>query len=265
MSTGTGFAAPVFYSLRLWAGLEHEILTLGDFDSDGDYDILGGGNANGTLDFLVNNGSGTFTPAFEMYGGSSLTEMLNYDINGDLKPDLLMTHLYSQGGTGAHVDYFMNNSLSNWIQTPPASYQMERGAEASGDMQSMVTSDNDYLALRPGVTLSTSEYPIRMIGEATAASATPLRLKFGVEMHAMAAGIRQRIEVYNFSQSMWDVVDVRTSRRGDDMLWFDIANRAEHIEPGTRRVRVRVSYKATRPVLAFPWTVRLDRIAWATR
>jgi hypothetical protein len=84
-------------------------------------------------------------------------------------------------------------------------------------------------------------------------------------MHAMALGIQQRVEVYNFAQSKWDVLDVRTSRRGDDMLWFDVPNRADHVEPGTLRVRARVSYKATRPVLAFPWSVRVDRIAWATR
>ncbi len=265
LSNGAGFDAPVFYSLRLWAGFQHEILTLGDFDSDGDLDILGGANINGALDFLVNSGNGTFTPGFEMYGGADMTEMQNYDLNGDLKPDILATHLVNAGGTGPHMDYFMNTTSGNWLQMPPTSYQLERGSEAFGNLQSVATSNNDYLALRPGVTLGTSEYPIRMIAEATAASATPLRLKFGIEMHAMALGIRQRIEVYNFAQSKWDVLDVRTSRRGDDMLWFDVPDRADHIEPGTRRVRARVSYKATRPVLSFPWSVRVDRVSWATR
>lgn len=264
-STGLGFQSPVFYSLRLWAGLQHEGLTLGDFEGDGDYDILGSAEPNGALDFLVNNGSGSFAPGFEMNGGRPVTEMLNRDINGDLKPDLVMVHLTSGGGIGPHVDYYFNQTAPNWLQTPPENYFMQSGAVSSGELPALTDSDNEYVSLHAGPTLSSSIPPVRIVAEATVPTATPAQMRVGVEMHSPSLGIRRRFEAFNFSLNKWDMVDVRSLRRGDDMLWFHLTNAPAYVEPGKRTVRVRVSCMLTKPVLVYPWVVRIDRIAWATK
>ena len=262
-SNGTGFDAPVFYSLRLWAGLEHEFVTLGDFDSDGDNDLVGLGNANGTLDFLVNDGGGNFAPGYEDYGGNPVTEMQNHDLNGDLKPDLIMSHGVSGGGIGAHVDYFMNETPGNWLQLPPSNFQMARGRIVNGTLESLSTSNNQYLVTAPGPTLAV-EAPIQVVADATSPLASPTRLKIGIELHAAVTGVRRTLEIYNFGAGAWQAVNVETASRGDEMLWFDLPA-AGLVEPGTQTVRARVSLRSTRPVLSYPWMVRLDRIAWAVK
>jgi hypothetical protein len=264
-SNGTGWQAPVFYSLRLWAGLQHEAITLGDFDSDGDFDILGGGNANGTLDFLTNTGSGTFIEGFEMYGGNPITEMQNVDLNGDLKPDLVMTHLYSGGGTGAHVDYFLNTSPQNWLQLPPATMSTVTGHAISGNLASVATSDNEYLVYRPGITFSSGQAPVQVVMEAVSPSQTPIRMKLAIEGHTQFAGISRTLEAFDFVKGNWVAVVSSNLARGDDLLWLDTDQAARFVEQGTRIVRVRVSFRPTRPIFTFPWNVRIDRVAWAVR
>ena len=264
-SSGSGFNSPVFYSLRLWAGLEHEALTLGDFDSDGDFDILGGGNANGTLDFLINGGSGNFAAGFEMYGGNPLTEMQNHDLDGDLKPDLIMTHLVSGGGIGAHVDYFMNTSPQNWSQLPPTTMQLQPGRSMAGNLASIGTADNDYLTVAPGVTFSTSQEPVQLTIEATSPLQSPQRLKVGIEAHAVAGGIRRVVEAFDFQADAWETLDAANLTRGDEMLWINVPQAARFVQTGTKMVRMKVSMRATQPVFSYPWTAKIDRIAWAVK
>lgn len=264
-SNGPGFDAPVFYSLRLWAGLEHEVLTLGDFDSDGDYDVLGGGNANGTLDFLINGGSGNFSAGFEIYGGNPMTEMQSQDLNGDLKPDLIMTHLVSGGGIGAHVDYFLNTSPQNWAQLPPTAAAVQPGRTMEGGLASLVAADNSYMSLAPGVTFSTSQAPIQLTVEATSPQQFPQRIKAGIEAHAIAGGIRRTIDAYDFQAAAWHQAAVSYLSRGDEMLWFELPQPARFVEPGTRTMRMRVSMRATQPVFSYPWIAKIDRIAWAVK
>lgn len=264
-SNGSGFDPPVFYSLRIWAGFRHEALTLGDFDSDGDFDILGSANPNGALDFLVNGGNGAYSAGFEMNGGNPLTEIQNHDLNGDLKPDLIMTHLVSGGGIGAHVDYFLNTSPGNWAQLPPSSMTLQPGREMGGTLASLAIADNDYLSLAPGVTFSTSQAPIQLVVEAASPTQAPQRIKFGVEAHAAAAGLRQKVEAYNFQTAAWETLGEATLPRGDQMAWIDSGQAARFVEQGTRTIRLRVSIRATAPVFAYPWTVKIDRIAWAVK
>jgi hypothetical protein len=264
-SNGSGFDAPVYYSLRLWAGFGHEALTLGDYDSDGDYDILGGANPNGALDFLVNGGNGSYSAGFEIYAGNPFTEMQSQDLDGDLKPDIIMTHLVSGGGIGAHVDYFFNTSQGNWSQLPPASMELSPGRSMGGTMASLATANNDYLTVAPGITFSTSQAPIQLLVEAVSPLQSPQRMKLGFEGHALAGGIRRTVEAYDFQAAAWETVDVSFLTRGDDMTWFDLPSAARFVQPGIRTVRLRVSLRATAPVFAYPWTAKIDRLAWAIK
>jgi hypothetical protein len=65
-------------------------------------------------------------------------------------------------------------------------------------------------------------------------------------------------------QNEWQTIDLQTAARGDEMLWFDLPS-SQFVQQGTRALRARVSFKASGPTLTYPWTVRIDRIAWATR
>jgi hypothetical protein len=264
-SNGSGFDAPAYYSLRLWSGFGHEALTLGDYDSDGDYDVLGGADPNGALDFLVNGGSGSYAPGFEIYAGNPFTEMQSQDLDGDLKPDIIMTHLVSGGGIGAHVDYFFNTTPGNWSQLPPSSMELAIGRGMGGNLASLASANNDYLTVAPGITFSTSQAPIQLVVDAISPVQSPQRIKIGIEGHAIAGGIRRTVEAYDFQASGWESVDVAFLTRGDDMAWLDLTSAHRFVQPGTRTVRMRVSLRATAPVFSYPWTAKIDRLAWAIK
>jgi hypothetical protein len=200
-----------------------------------------------------------------MYGGNPLTEMQNHDLNGDLKPDLIMSHLVSGGGIGAHVDYFFNTTAGNWVQLPPTSMDLSTGRGMGGNMVSLTTSNNDYLIVAPGITFTTSQPPVQFVVEAVSPVQSPQRIKVGFEGHAIAGGIRKTIEAYDFQANSWETIDVAFFTRGDDMAWYDPSSAQRFVQAGSRTLRLRISLKATAPVFSYPWTAKIDRIAWAIK
>src|SRR5262249_45565580 len=66
----------------------------------------------GSAGVLLGNGDGTFAPvtAYSANGTNSVQVVLS-DVNGDGKPDLLMSNLYGScvGCTGSGVDVFLGN------------------------------------------------------------------------------------------------------------------------------------------------------------
>ena len=80
------FAAPVTYSTGTGSGPYY--LTLGDFNRDGNLDIIVANNGNATVDLLLGTGTGTVgTPTSYAVGGSAIFATEG-DINGDDRVDL---------------------------------------------------------------------------------------------------------------------------------------------------------------------------------
>jgi hypothetical protein len=72
------FGAPVLYTTLF------SLSDVGDFDLDGDVDLVGGGGA--TLRILLNDGTGSFPTSVDLIGQSGVRAG---DFTGDGRPDLL--------------------------------------------------------------------------------------------------------------------------------------------------------------------------------
>jgi hypothetical protein len=100
LGNGDGtFQTPTTYGS---GGVSPRHVALGDLNGDGRLDIVVANapnySADGTVGVLLGNGNGTFqTAAAYDSGGSSSTSVAIADVNGDGKPDLLVTNLNSYG------------------------------------------------------------------------------------------------------------------------------------------------------------------------
>jgi hypothetical protein len=148
----------------------------------------------------------------------------------------------------------------------PFNFLITRGNAVGGNTTSSVEySDNDRLVVRPGITLSTSQAPILFRVFGTSAHAPTASLKFVVEVSGTSASIQQLVEFFNFTSSTWEVMDQRNLTTSDTTITVSAGGAiSRFIQAGTSEVRARVSYRATGPVLGFPWSTRIDMMHWVS-
>lgn len=152
-----------------------------------------------------------------------------------------------------------------WSQVNAEQYTLVRGNLLSGGLPDLHTSNDISMALRPGVTLSSAQRPIVLELEATAPSGQVAGMQFVIESRATSTNVRQWVELYSFTTESWVVMDSRPTSVADQRIEIPITNMTQYRESGTGRVMARISYKAEGPVLAFPWTARIDQAVWRTR
>ena len=139
---------------------------------------------------------------------------------------------------------------------------IERGVVMTGNVNDLLFSDDSRLQMRPGPVFSSTDAPVRLLLEATSHTATPSSMTFRYEGQASATAIQRRVEAYNFSTAQWMSVNTGASTTSDESVAVNIANPTQFVQPGTNKVRVRLSFIANGPVFAFPWTARIDRAVW---
>nr|MBA3726153.1 hypothetical protein [Armatimonadota bacterium] len=152
---------------------------------------------------------------------------------------------------------------------PPSSFTVFRGLLLSGDLNSLLESDDNRLVMRPGVVFSTEEPPIQLIVNATSPNATPSRLEFSVEAHCSVSNIKQllsnieqRIALYNFDTQAYETLKTSTATTSDSTaVVFVTSNPGRFIGPNLE-LRARVAYKAQGPVFTYPWFARVDQVKW---
>ena len=165
-------------------------------------------------------------------------------------------------GAGTGNDY----ATIKYVKVPnpvwPSGYTMGRGAVFSGDLDSLLGSDNNRLVMRPGVVFSSQEPPIQLIVTATSPNETLSRLEFSVEAHCSVANIEQRIALYNFATQAYETLNTSTSTTSDSTVVVVVtSNPARFVGPNLE-MRSRVSYKAQGPTFVYPWFARVDEIKW---
>lgn len=157
------------------------------------------------------------------------------------------------------VDVFLH--ARETLNLPPATLNIVRGVVESGNLSSLVTSDDSRLVMRPGITFTTSQAPVEFIVSANLNSPTLTSLRFAIESSATSPAVSQRIELFDFIANAYVLVDARSSTLSDTEVLVAPAGAMRFIGPA-REVRARISYKAAGPVFAYPWRARIDRVRW---
>ena len=108
--------------------------------------------------------------------------------------------------------------------------------------------------------------PVQVIVEATAPVSTTTELQFKLEASTDIRGLRQWIELFNFTTGMYEEVDVRMATTSDSVIELTfLAGASRFIETGTRKMRARLKWKEAGPIVSYPWQARIDQIVWTVR
>ncbi len=165
---------------------------------------------------------------------------------------------------GSAADSF-NSEAIMWVSrsAAPTSYSMFRGSVISGNLGSLQSSDNNRLVMRPGAVFSSGEPPIQIILNATAPSSSPSGFSFSLESNASIANAEQKISLYNYDDEVYEVLDTRLATTTDNTIVVTVStDTSRFIQPLTRAVRARVSYRALGTTFVYPWLGRIDKAWW---
>jgi hypothetical protein len=148
------------------------------------------------------------------------------------------------------------------ITVNPTSYLLVRGTLVGGVLGDLFTSNDQYLQVRPGPVVSSTEAPVNVRIEGTAPVANPTRLRLNVEARASITNLRQRVEILNVNTGLYDELDAQSTPTSDTAITLVVPNPSAYIAPATRKITARLSWKASGPIVSYPWTIRIDQANW---
>jgi hypothetical protein len=140
--------------------------------------------------------------------------------------------------------------------------QLVRGLLVSGTLDSMRTSDDGYLVARCGPVISSSESPLQLVITGTVPLQAPTVLSVRVEARVSIPNLSQKIELWDYVAGQWVQLDLRAGTTSDQTVQLDAPSPARFVEAGTRQVKARLVYRATGPLLSYPWRASVDEVAF---
>nr|MDQ2985503.1 hypothetical protein [Armatimonadota bacterium] len=152
-----------------------------------------------------------------------------------------------------------------WVSqtVAPASFSMIRGTVFSGNLASLLNSDNNRLVMRPGFVFSVGEPPVQVRFNGIAPTASPNGFSFSVESSASFGSAEQKVWLWNYVLGGYELLDTRLATTTDDVVTVTVrTNPSRFIQPGTLAIRALVSYRAIGPAFAYPWSARVDKVWW---
>lgn len=188
--------------------------------------------------------------------GVWIVEVSAPDINGDTHPQTVGVNdadyaLVASGVTGA-------------MSLPMVSETLETGIVFAGGVADTRLSENDKFSVRPGITFSAGEHPIRFVKEVQAPT-TVGSLWVATEASVSDAGVSERVQLWNWTTSAWVTIGTHTDMATTDSVHTEFVGSPADYVNGSGNIRTRVSYYIDAPVFGFPVTANMDhvRIAFA--
>jgi probable HAF family extracellular repeat protein len=174
----------------------------------------------------------------------------------------------SADGSAIAGSGLFNGQPRAWLATgltgsrfAPTTEIIDRGAPIAGDTDSYAFVDSDRRVFRPGVTLSTALAPIQVVVESHVATAIPSSLRVIFTSNSQIGNVTERIEVWDFTASHYLIVRNATAAVGQDgMSVIEVPGSSDYYVGPNNTVRVRYSFKASGPVLVYPYQVRINQV-----
>ncbi|MDQ2985992.1 MAG: calcium-binding protein [Armatimonadota bacterium] len=145
----------------------------------------------------------------------------------------------------------------------PNAWQRIRGVQMSGNLTSLLSSDDDKLVLRPGIVFTSGQAPIEISVDATTSIERPSRIQLYVESSASSSSIQLTLALHDFTTNQRIVLGVSNVTTSDSTVSrFTLDNPARFIDL-QGRLRAILSWKATGPLFAYPWQCQIDHVYFA--
>ena len=145
----------------------------------------------------------------------------------------------------------------------PDDFSAFRGFYNSGDLNSLLESDDDKLCFNPGIVLFPTEAPITLDFVGTLPNDSPASLDVTIESSANTVGLELTISFWNYNTSMWDIVGKDAQSLNADTVRTFAGDPVDHVELGTGEVRTRYEVRVVSFIFLFPWLDCVDHVFWA--
>ena len=147
----------------------------------------------------------------------------------------------------------------------PRSYTVLRGNQVgNAQIQDVIVSDDQRAVFRPGAVFTTQQFPSDIQFEATAPYSAPASISGTFEAKASSGSVGYAAHAWNFVTSQWVPIGSGSLSTSDNTFTLTFpGSAASYVEVGTRNMRIRLTAKAFGPVVTYPWSFEIDRVAWS--
>ena len=150
------------------------------------------------------------------------------------------------------------------IPVSPTSANVSTGNLISGNLASLLTSDDQRLQIAGAFNLDRSKPPASIVVEAVSPESSPSRMSFAVESHCTQNAIPQRIELFDFVSDSYVTLDTRALSTTDTLTTLDVANPTRYVAPSAQLMRAKISFLGGGPP-GVRWRAAIDKVLWKVR
>lgn len=143
----------------------------------------------------------------------------------------------------------------------PQSLTVVRGQVVSGNLGSLLSSDNNRLVVRSGVRVTTYDNPIDILGQVVCGQPNPSSIVLRIEDSASTSGLVEYVEMWNWSTNRFEEVYRGAISTTETARQIAVPNGGRFTNSGGQ-MQIRYWVDSRGPVLTPTWTVSLDELTW---
>ena len=229
---------------------------------DTDLDYFNGFNYMGLLSHFHWNDRTSKTYLLDMTPGDDEFENAALRVGEtwtDNYTDLSVRPFLIDGGT-IYVEVLIGLPVS------PNAFDIIYGSLESGGLSDLFESDDSHLVIveRPAVSVLSPNISVEVRGTYTGGSASQLTFKLETSSTAAPPIVEQRLELFNYSASRWDIVFTGTATPEDNVITYTTYAPDGYIQAGTGEIKARISLHD--PGLpGGGWKLKIDQALWTIK
>jgi hypothetical protein len=240
-----------------WGMLSATVVALGQSLDPATFSGVGNSVSVGIFGGTEFDGSGTNYIGFRSFAnqGNVGWFKLEYTVDGPI--------IYSEGEYGDAGETVVVGGTGGGGTFPPDSFTAFRGIFVSGDLNSLLASDNVDLCYNPGITLFPTEAPVTLDFVGTSPDDTPASISVTIESSANTVGLGLTFRMWKFTGTPgWQTVGTFGQTNNVDTVRTASGVPADHVQAGTGEVRTRYEVRRVSFIFLFPWTDCVDQVFW---
>ena len=168
----------------------------------------------------------------------------------------LMAYTYGRGVWQGNV-----NPVDQAL--PPTSFSIFRGKLVSGGLNEVLSSEDQKLVVRNGITVNQSESPVTIEFKTTAPVTIANSITLRCEASVSTGGLARKLQAFNYDTNTWTEVDSRAATLADEIVTSTITTSvSSYIDSSTREMKLRLLIRASGPVGSSSWMGNVDFVSW---
>jgi hypothetical protein len=163
--------------------------------------------------------------------------------------------------------HIMSWNVSKTWPVAPNAFSWFRGNHQSGNVASLASDDGNYNVATSGAVPFPTEPPAQLVVDCTAPAGQVLGIDMRVVSKVNTTGLSQKIELFDWVANAYVQIGSTQGSTMSDSTHTAVAagTLANYVQPGTQKVRAKVSYFVTGTTFLFVWTVSVDQVQWNIR